>query len=251
MSPVPKFYVNERPSDPLVVTVTQADGVTPRDLTAVSSVALVGDVLPAGTTSVNNAALGKVQYDFTAPFTEAANLLLQVKLTTGVDIDYSAPFTISVQNAGDTVVPIVTPAAVEATTGVSVSGVDVVRAQGFVGLVVGRDLTDVAWLLTVSTRDQFWLRQAIAWQASEHPADSVVAVSLPYIPGASSITNGDVSISYRDDSSGELANLCANARLAVNKLSWLRPVRSVSATPFLANRGPQPSTWVPMTRAGT
>jgi hypothetical protein len=46
----------------------------------------------------------------------------------------------------------------------------------------------------------------------------------------------------------ELSQLAGNALMAVKRLSWMKPVRSVSATPFLSQRGPQPSTWVPLTR---
>jgi hypothetical protein len=243
------FYVGEQPSDPLVVTVTESDGVTPRDLTGVGSVAFVGDPLPAGTAAVADALEGKVQYDFSAPFTEAENLRLQVKMTTGSDIDYSQPFTVSVQNPNDALVTIVSPAQVEAWTNVSVSNGDVVRAQGLICLVVGRDLTDVDWIdEDVSNQDLFWLQQAVAWQASEHPEDGTIKVALPYVPGASSIANGDVSISYREDSQSELANLASNTLLAIKRLSWMKPVRSVSATPFLTDRPRQPSTWVPLNR---
>jgi hypothetical protein len=235
-----QFYVGEQPSDPMVVTVTEPDGVTPRDLTGVTSVAFVGDPLPAGTAAVANAAQGKVQYDFDDPFTEAENLRLQVKMTTGDDVDYSAVFTVSVQNPADTLATIVTPVQVEAWTSVSVSQSDVVKAQGVVGLTVGRDLTDPLWLLTVGDRDLFWLQQAVAWQAADHPEGSGVSVALPYVPGASSIANGDVSISYRDDAQSELSILAAHARLAIKKLSWMRPMRTVSASGFLSGRGYDP-----------
>jgi hypothetical protein len=242
------FYVGEQPSDPLVVTVTEADGVTPRNLTDVDTVEFVGDVLPVGTASIANAALGKVQYDFDEPFEEAQNLRLQVKMITGTDVDYSAPFVVSVQNLDEATVPIVTPAQVEGWTNVSVSTGDVVRAQGIITLVVARDLTDAVWFAGVAAQDQFWLQQAVAWQAAEHPEGGTVRVALPYVPGASSIANGDVSISYREDSQSELANLAANAKLAVSRLSWMRQLRTVSAMPFLSQRGPQPSSWVPMNR---
>jgi hypothetical protein len=243
------FYVGEQPSDPLVVTVTEADGVTPRDLTGVGSVSFVGDPLPAGTAAIANAVEGKVQYDFSAPFTEAENLRLQVKMSTGADADYSGVFTVSVQNPADTLATIVTPMQVEAWTSVSVSNTDVVRAQGLICLVTGRDLTDQDWLdSNVSNQDLFWLQQAVAWQAAEHPEDGTITVALPHVPGASSISNGDVSISYREDNQSELANLASNATLAIKRLSWMRPVRSVSATPFLTERVRQPSTWVPMNR---
>jgi hypothetical protein len=158
-------------------------------------------------------------------------------------------FTVSVQNPADTLATIVTPMQVEAWTSVSVSNTDVVRAQGLICLVTGRDLTDQDWLdSNVSNQDLFWLQQAVAWQAAEHPEDGTITVALPHVPGASSISNGDVSISYREDNQSELANLASNATLAIKRLSWMRPVRSVSATPFLTERVRQPSTWVPMNR---
>lgn len=235
------FYVGEQPSDALVVTVHNSDGSV-RNLTGVTSVDFIGDPLPAGTPSIANAAQGKVQYDFDAPFLTAANLTLQIQMEEGADTDLSEPFTISVQDPADSITPIVTPAQVEAWTGTSVSNGDVVRAQGIISLVVGRNLNDAVWYAGLSPNDQFWLQQGVGWQASEHPEGTAVDVSLPYIPGATSISNGDISIGYSEGSTDDYAELAANAKLALKRLSWLRPVRTYSAQPFLMDRY-QPSTW--------
>lgn len=243
------FYKGEQPSEPLVVTVRDTNGNV-RDLSDVTEVEFVGDTLPAGEAAVSNAPLGKVQYDFDAPFTAAQNLRLQVKLTTADGEDFSAPFTIVVQDPADAVDTIVTAIQVEQWTTVSVSDTDVVRAQGLISLATGRDLTDPDELDLIGTRDLFWLGQAIAWQAAFAPEGTSPIVSMPYVPGASSISNGDVSISYFEGGADELSGLAPNARLALRRLSWLRPVRTVSATPFLSERGRQPSTWVPMYRGG-
>lgn len=238
------FYLGEQPSEPLVVTVRD-DAGNPRDLSDVTAVEFVGGDLPAGDAAVSNAAAGKVQYDFSAPFTVAENLRLQVKLTTPEGTDYSAPFTLAVLDPADATVTIVTPAQVEAWTTTSVSEGDVVRAQGLISLAVGKDLSDPLEMAELRDRDVFWLKQATSWQAAAHPEGATV--TLPYVPGASSIANGDVSISYFEDGASELSNLAANAKLALKRVSWLRPVRSVSATPFLTSRT-QPDPWVPMTR---
>ena len=103
------------------------------------------------------------------------------------------------------------------------------------------------WLLTISVADTFWLKQAVSWQAAEHPVDRTIAVTLPYVPGASSITNGDVSISYGEVGANELAELAANARLALKRLSWMRPMRTIHASPF-SNAALRPDPWVRVTR---
>jgi hypothetical protein len=241
------FYVGEQPSDPLVVTVRDSAGNV-RDLTDVTAVDFVGGDLPAGDAAVSNAALGKVQYDFDAPFTVAENLRLQVELTTADGTDLSAPFTLIVQDPADVAATLVTPAQVEQWTTVSVSESDVVRAQGIVCLATGRDLYDPDTLALIGTKDTFWLGQAIAWQAAFNPEGVSPTVTLPYVPGASSITNGDVSISYFEGGASDLSGLAPNARLALKRLSWMKPIRTVSALPFLSERGLQPDPWVPMYR---
>lgn len=235
------FYIGEQPSDPLVVTVHNSDG-TVRDLTGVDTVDFVGDPLPAGTTSIVSAPQGKVQYDFDAPFAVAANLTIQIQMNENGDVDLSEPFTISVQDPGEAITPIVTPSQIESWTGVSVSNNDVVRAQGIVSLVVGRNLNDAEWYADLSTNDQFWLQQGVGWQAAEHPQDTVVAMDFPYVPGVSSISNGDIAISYSEGGGDEYVSLAQNAKLALKRLSWLRPVRSYSAQPFLVDR-PLPALW--------
>lgn len=237
------FYVGEQPSEPLVITVRDAAGA-PVDLDPVTDVFIVGDELPEGVASILNEVEGKVQYTFTGPFEDAGILTLQVQLIfTNGGVDYSAPFTISVLDPADDLATIVTPAQVESWTGVSVSQSSVVAAQGVVMLVVGRNLTDELWLASIGDQDRFWLNQAVAWQSAENPGGDTVPVAMPYIPGASSIKNGDVAVTYRDGAVNELTNLAANARLAIKKISWMRPVRSMTAAPFLSRRGLTDQEW--------
>ena len=155
------------------------------------------------------------------------------------------------QNPSDTLVTIVTPQQVEAWTNVSVCNGDVVRAQGVICLVGRpRPHRPADWLDEASrTRICSGCSRRSPGRRASTRRTRRVYVALPYIPGASSIANGDVSITFRDDAQYELVNLAGNAQARrASRLSWMKPVRSVSATPFLSNRGPQPSTWVPMTR---
>lgn len=242
MSTLPVFYVGEQPTSPLVITVTNEDG-TPRDLADYESVSFIGEGMPDGTTTVSDPAEGKVQFDFAAPFTVAENLTLQIGMESGDIYDYSAPFVISVLDVPDESLTIVTPAQVEATTGESVTRKQVVKAQGLVSLAVGRDLTDQVWFTGyVSARDQFWLRTAVSYQAS-HDAEleSGDTLSVPYAPGVATMSTGDQSITYIQQGARELGQpeLVANAWAAIKHLSWMRPVRTIHAKPFLRGMTPE------------
>lgn len=244
---VPTFYVGERPTTPLVVTVRNDDG-TVKDLTSYGSVELVGDELPSGTASIANAVQGKVQYDFNAEFTTAESLTVQVKMIAGSAADYSSPITISVLDVADAGTLLVTAVQVEATTNVSVTQSDVVRAQNLVSLVVGRDLGDAEWYSDLWSSDQFWLKGAVSWEAADlREKANAGSFQMPYVPGASSISNGDVSVSF--SSSDEAANgvIGANAAMAIRRLSWMQPMRSIQAKPFIGECG-RPSVWEPMYR---
>lgn len=235
------FYVDEQPSDPLVVTVRDPDGV-PVDLSDVITVEFVGGALPDGEAVVNNAAEGKVQYTFSAPFTEAGVLSLQVKMIDTVNgVDFSTPFNLVVADPAEEAELLVSAVEVEAWTGAPVSVADISRAQAIVGLACGRNLNDTDWLATLSTTDSYWLSLATAYQAVEVRA-AQEGVVFPYVPGASSISTGDVSVSYRADANSDVVGLGNLARTAVSRLSWLRSFRSVQAAPF--TRDPlRPSVW--------
>lgn len=242
-----KYYVGDQAPSPLILHVKRSDGSI-IDLTPYTTVVVEGDDLPPGDTTVLDAEAGIVQRTFDEGFTSAGMLFLRVRLESGGFVDYTDPAELPVLDPRPNVTLMVTTGQVEAYTGVAVSENDVAQAQSLVGLVTGRNLGDASWLSSIAAQDLFWLQQAVAWQAAEHPEGDGLSVALPYVPGASSITNGDVSISYRDDAGDELATLAANARLAIRRLSWMRSVRSVSATPFLSDRGAQPSSWVPVSR---
>jgi hypothetical protein len=249
---VTSFYVGEQPSDPLVVTVNDASG-NALDLSDVSVVEFVGDPLPAGDAAISSPTQGKVQYSFEAPFTEAGTLTLQVKMTDEVaGVDYSAPFTITVADPTEVAELLVTPTQVEDWTGQSVSTSNVARAQADVGLACARDLAEVGWLAELSSADYYWLTLAVAYQAAAVAAQDEGLGAL-YVPGASSVANGDIRITYRDTSAGsggtEPSGVTGQAGVAVSRLSWMRPFRSIQAQPF-SQRGEQPDLWRPMSISG-
>lgn len=235
------YYVGEQPSDPMVLTVTDAAG-DPVDLSDVSAVALVGDELPAGMATVENPFAGTVQYKFTAPFADSGSLTLQVAMTdTDGGVDYSAPFTVTVADPSEGTALLVTPVEVENWTGVPVSVSDIARAQGQVSVACGRDLSDPDWLGGLSSSDYYWLRLSVAYQAAEI-AMSSGGLSMPYVPGATSIANGDVRVTYGEGGGSQMTGLNGMANAALQRLSWMGNFRSVQATPF-SSRGPKPSAW--------
>jgi hypothetical protein len=235
------FYVGEQPSDPLIITVRDENG-EPLALHDVSAVALVGDELPAGTCAINDPVSGRVQYTFSAPFTSAGTLTLQVAMTDEDEgIDYSAPFTLTVADPSEVIEPIVTPAQVEAWTGTSVSESDITQAQGLVSIASGRNLSDQVWLASLSNADAYWLSLAVGYQAAEG-AMAATGLAVPYVPGAQSIANGDVRITFKDNAGSEVAGLTNLANAALQRLSWMKNFRSIQAQPF-SKRGEQPSPW--------
>lgn len=240
------FYVGEQPSDPLIITVRDSAGAAV-NLTDVSTVSLVGDPLPAGTCIINNAALGKVQYTFTAPFTVAGSLVEQVKMVdTVAGIDYSAPFTLSVANMAEPATALVTPAQVETFTGQVVSENDIARAQGVISLAAGVNIADPDWLELVSTADTYWLELAVSYQAVE-VGHQLAGESMIGFPGAKSLSNGDVRVTFSDSVDSSMPELGSLARAALMRLSWLRPMRSIQAKPFLLTPSPPPDPWITTT----
>jgi hypothetical protein len=103
-------------------------------------------------------------------------------------------------------------------------------------------------LTGLSSADYYWLTLAVAHQsASNATASTSGGLGIPHIPGASSVANGDVRITYRDTGGGDAADLAlsGSAAVAVSRLSWMRPFRSIQAQPF-SQRGEAPDPWVPM-----
>lgn len=232
-----QFYVGEQPSDPLVITIHDEAGA-PVDLSDVSSVALVGGILPDGELDISNAAEGKVQYTFNEPFTLAGVLDLQVQMVDSAEgTDYSAPFQLVVSDPADIAMLLVTAGLVELWTGTPVSEANIARAQGSLCLVLGRDLSDAAWLTALGTSDNFWLRQAIAYQAAYLASvDNIGALTPGAVPGAISVANGDVSVTWSDTSVAQAEVgpvLSPSAQAAVRKLTWMRPNRTMYARPYL------------------
>ena len=239
------FYVGERPSTPLVITVTDEAGA-PRDLSGYSEVSIVPvDTvgLPPGDCSVSDAEAGKVQYDFIDPFEVAALLVLQVKMETGTgDVDMSGSFTLTVLDQVDSTTTLVTPAQVEAWTGRSVSQQQVVQAQFQVSLAVGADLSDEDWLAGLGSQDTYWLSLAVAYQAADLARFQAATeqIQVPYLPGVQSVSTGDQSITFRAGESGvSVPGMSSQANIALRRISWMKPVRTIHAKPFLRGYSPE------------
>lgn len=233
------FFTGEQPIEPLIIQVRDDNGEI-IDLSNLTSVALVGSPLPDGSCVVVDAVQGKVAYDFDAPFTDAGVLTLQVEMAeAGTGVDLSAPFTITVVDPAMAAAGIASPAEVLAITGSDVTTRQILQAQSTVGVVVARNLNDAAWLATISSSDAYWLRVATAYQAA---GIAEATPSFLYVPGASSVTTGDISISYRENAADDLTSLTDHARMACQRLSWMRGFRSVQAQPFSLRAG-APDPW--------
>lgn len=218
------FGVGEQPADPLVLTVVDAAGAAV-DFDDYDTVALEGDI-PAGTATP--LAGGVLQYKMSAPFTTAGTYVLRVTMEQADgDIDYSQPFEFTVVD--DLSTTLLSPDDVYTSTGSSVTMADIVSSQAIVSLVVGADLTDADWLASLSAKDLFWLKRAVAWQAVDEASD----LDIAYVPGATSVKAGDVSVTYSSagTSTGE-AITSRYAQMALKRLSWLSPFRSIQAKPF-------------------
>ena len=116
-----------------------------------------------------------------------------------------------------------------------VSGDNVlVQAQNMVGLVCGRDLGDPDWIdHRGRQRPVRWLQNAVAYQAvAEASGQGAAAAAAAYVPGAQSISNGDVHITFRGTAGNELTGLTGLASTAIQRLSWMSGFRSVQAAPF-------------------
>lgn len=212
------FYVGEKPSQPLVVTVTD-DAGTPLDLNAYVSVALVGDGLPAGTAATSDAQAGEVSYTFTDPFVTAGPVEFLVRLNTASGgIDYSGPLVLSVlQRPADSRV---TLALARLITASDVSSDSLLRAQSQLSLLVDRQLWDDETWDALPERDSSLLRQAIAWQGLH--LDQVEQSPMPFVPGATSLSTGDVSVSFGDGATPGAVALSPLARNLLRRLSWHR-----------------------------
>lgn len=241
------FAVGEQPSEPLVIRVTNSDG-EPVDLDQYDSMELIGYGLPEGITSIADAAAGRVQYTFTAPFADVGTVEARVVLTQeDGDVDYSPVFSFEVYDVVTST--FLSGPQVFTITGQNSSRAARAKAQSIVGLVLHRDLSDTDWLDRLGARDLGLLRQAVAWQ-------SVFTPTLEVPPGATSVATGDVSLTF-GGSSAESTVLATLTAMALSRLSWRR--RSmISVRPFLGDstRLPQDlvndgsdSDWTPIGRA--
>jgi hypothetical protein len=235
-----RYFVGDKSPSPLILHVKTSDG-QPYDLSNYDTITVTGDDdLPPGDTSVLDAENGIVQRTFDTGFEAAGLLLLRVKMETTLTEDWATDIQLPVYDP--TVPPTTTllldTGEVEGITGVIVSENDISRAQSVLTLVTGRNLGDAEWISDcVSTGDQFWLKTAVAWQSAETTGTAASAPVIVRVPGATSIANGDVSISF--SSSGNTTNdtlaslLTPSASIAIRRVSWMGAGRTVHATGFL------------------
>lgn len=259
-----RYFVSDEAPSPLVVHVQRTDG-SPVNLADYDLVEVEGDRLPPGRTTVLDAAAGIVERSFETGFTEAGLLGVRVRMETvaqlGVDpsTDYSGVMTLPVYDPGpDESLPLlVTTDKVEAITGRLASEDDIVQAQNLVSLAIGANVSDPVWTDTLGAQDRFWLEMAVSYQAAQEAAASGAAgdssgLGIVPIPGVSSFSQGDLSVSF-DTGGGVseelLASLSSTTKLAIRRLSWLGAVRTLHASPFLSER-PLPSTWRVVSRGG-
>lgn len=105
-----------------------------------------------------------------------------------------------------------TAADVLSITGSSVSSGDLARAESVVDLYAGVPAEATS---RISTADEHWLQQAVAWQAVWMEAQ----ISPEHRSGAAAINQEGTSVSYGADWQQVLAPLAARA---VKNLSWKR-----------------------------
>lgn len=117
---------------------------------------------------------------------------------------------------------------VATVTGKTVTAENVAAAIGSVAVAIARTTDDV-----LATRDLYWLKQAVCWQAAWLP-------DQPDFTGrsdVSSVSQDGVAVTYADRESVVLAPL---AKRAIRNLSWMK---SRSVRP----RNPFVDGWLPLT----
>jgi hypothetical protein len=231
------FVVGERPSDPLLITVTDAAGA-PRDLSTYNAVTVEG--LPAGTTAITNAAQGRISYTFTAAFAQAGTASFRVKLAQADgDVDYTPYGQIEVSDA---FVLRASPTQAYNATAQQVSAAELQQAQVQIALTVDRDLADATVWAAISPRDQGLLAMAISWQAVElkRTADA----GLGALPGnVTAMSTAGQSVSFAPGTSvASISNLSPIVVKVLNRLSWR--IRQLSGVLEAEARGAAPDPWM-------
>lgn len=231
-----QFWVGEQPTDPLIITVLDADG-SARDLSDYDTVTFIGDPLPDGVASINNALLGRVQYDFNAPFTTSGSFVIQVQLNDdGTDV--SSPITLEVREFVEYENLRVTPSQVWAATNVSVSDDQIARAQNDIILFTGIPLNDDDVWVDLSANHQYWFSLSIGYQAAWRAAGQGAAFN---VPGAKTVKSGDVTVTWGTSTTTEQNEIAPLARVALARINS----RTIHPTPFLyAGRVPMRPLWV-------
>ncbi len=237
-----KYFTGTESPSPLILHLKRSDGQV-FDVSPYQDVSVEGDELPPGATAVIDAENGVVQRTFDTGFPHAGALAFRVRMETdGGVTDYTDPSILHVYDPSPGSTGIVTTDQVETITGTLVSENDVAMAQAVIGLVVGKDLTDTSWYGGLGTSDQYWLKQAVAWQstggADTVGANSPVAAGAPLPQGVTSVSVGDVSLGFASATTAYDAMLLPLCQLAVRRLSWmgLRSIHLQSATAGQSSR---------------
>lgn len=221
------FQIGEVPSRPLTIDVSGSAGLL--DLSDYSAVTIEATpALPAHV--ITTADPGRVQLDFTAPFTLAGEYEFRIKLTTaGGRVDYTPyiPFAVTDET---TEAILSTDDAYRITAGGTVTTEQLLKAQQLVALVLDRDITDEGWLSRISTDDTRRLKAAIAFWAAD-PSHLL----LSYPSNVSSISTGDQSVSFFNTSYGDSVAVPVKAALALRRLSWMRTPRTIHTRPAKHN----------------
>lgn len=233
------------------VMVTSAG--TPLDLTNASSVELILQS-PLGALSGGNATIdddpttGKVSYVFTDEDTvNAGDYEATFKVhTTDGDFIYptSGPFLIRVQSVNDPtilVTPIVTASEAFTFTGERVTLGDLWKAQNYVSIFLGLDVSDTTDMAYVKDRDLKRVKQAIAlWAVDIHKQGSpsnLVTLSVP--PGIKSFSQADVSITFTNSSETEISVVPPSlVQVVLSKLSW-RNSKTIKVKSMFDNDNPR------------
>lgn len=122
--------------------------------------------------------------------------------------------------------PYASVAEVNTYTGVSVSAAAVTKAQTLIELYSNRTEASSG---TMSARDLYWLKLATAYQAAYMDAHP----ELFNLMDAKSYSQGDISISFRDNSDATM--IAPLAKRALQTLSWNRSRSVTLSSDFVLN----------------
>lgn len=224
----PNFVITANDSGrSLAASLQKLDG-TPVDLSSAISVSLKAHDMATGVPQIDSpvdivdAPNGKIRYDFSTLDTAVAGdyaFTFEVRFPQGIST-YPTEGPLWLRILGDDDTPsFVSSEYVFAVTG-KMPILNAIRtATMLIGMAIDRDLTDTVWLDTLTADDTRRLRQAIAYE-------SVNVKDIDMLPGTTSMTNGDVSVSFNADMLWG-HELSALTERMLSHLSWRVPRRTL------------------------